>query len=87
MFEGYYQDLFTIDIEIDYWEQTGATYPKLDEPLSSALDNDVLNEEINEATFYMMPRKAPGPDGFLTGFYQKSWSTVGECTCRQIMNL
>jgi hypothetical protein len=35
-------------------------------------------EEVKGAVFGMHPWKAPGPDGFPAGFYQKSWDVVGE---------
>ncbi|CAN0825908.1 Transposon TX1 uncharacterized 149 kDa protein [Linum grandiflorum] len=45
-------------------------------------DNQVLlkrftDEEIRVAMFSMNPDKAPGPDGFNPGFYQKFWHVVG----------
>ncbi|MCI35806.1 retrovirus-related Pol polyprotein from transposon TNT 1-94, partial [Trifolium medium] len=37
-----------------------------------------LNEEkVKKAVFKMHLWKAPGPDGFPAGFYQKSWDIVG----------
>ncbi|PNX84361.1 ribonuclease H [Trifolium pratense] len=35
----------------------------------------------------MHPWKAPGPDGFPAGFYQKSWDHVGETVCTFVENV
>ena len=41
----------------------------------------VSKEEIKEAIFGMAPFKAPGPNGFHAGFYQKMWHVVGPSVC------
>jgi hypothetical protein len=33
-------------------------------------------EEVQRALFMMHPNKAPGPDGFTTGFFQKHWQLI-----------
>ena len=38
------------------------------------------------ALFQMGPLKAPGPNEFLTGFYQSNWSTVGDDVCQGILD-
>lgn len=51
--------------------------PFLDQPFST--------EEIQAAVFQMGKFKAPGPDGFIAGFYQKFWSTVGHSVSDAIL--
>jgi hypothetical protein len=38
----------------------------------------VIPEEIRKVVFAMNKQKAPRPDGFSAGFFQKAWSIVGE---------
>ncbi|CAN0829446.1 Transposon TX1 uncharacterized 149 kDa protein [Linum grandiflorum] len=57
------------------------------------LDNQFLlrpftDDEIRRAIFSMNPDKAPGPDGFNPGFYQKFWHVVGgqvTASCKEWM--
>lgn len=51
-------------------------------PLISIEDNkrlcdQISKEEVHKALFQMHPDKAPGPDGFPAGFFQKCWSFMG----------
>lgn len=41
----------------------------------------IEDEEIRHAVFKMQPWKAPGPDGFPTGFYHKAWDIVHINVC------
>ena len=47
----------------------GAQIPGLEQPVS--------NEEIKTALFSIPDDKAPGPDGFTSLFFKKSWSIIG----------
>ncbi|KAJ7009375.1 hypothetical protein NC653_000139 [Populus alba x Populus x berolinensis] len=48
---------------------SGAQIPDLEQP--------VTNEEIKTALFSIPDDKAPGPDGFTSLFFKKSWSIIG----------
>lgn len=41
------------------------------------LDRLFTHWEVETVVFSMGPLKAPGPDGFPTGFYQKYWDVIG----------
>ena len=42
-----------------------------------SLNSRITHEEIKNAIFSMKDSKAPGPDGFTSLFYKKTWSIVG----------
>jgi hypothetical protein len=77
----FYQKLFTRTQVLFEWNQTSVTYPRLSNELLEMLNAPITNDEVRKAIFVMNPWKAPGPDGFPAGFYQKSWSFVGEHVC------
>ncbi|GJQ90835.1 RNA-directed DNA polymerase, eukaryota, reverse transcriptase zinc-binding domain protein [Tanacetum coccineum] len=43
-----------------------------------------LNEEIKHAIFQIEDNKAPGPDGYSSYFYKKSWDIIGEDICSAV---
>jgi hypothetical protein len=49
---------------------------KVTEPMGELLDRPFLAEEVERALFQMSPSKAPDPDGFTAGFFQKHWALV-----------
>lgn len=86
MFTKFYQNLFTINIEVSDWIQTQFNYPIIDN-YKLVLDSDICDEEIKEALFDMSPWKAPGPDGYPAGFYQRTWNTIGSSMCSFIKQI
>lgn len=48
------------------------------------LGKQVTNEEIKHVLFCMSHWKTSGPDGFLTGFYQRACHIVGKKVCDYI---
>lgn len=36
-----------------------------------------MDEEVYQSLRTMSPYKAPGPDGFMACFYQRTWETTG----------
>ncbi|XP_059451054.1 uncharacterized protein LOC132181841 [Corylus avellana] len=55
------------------------------------MNTDLLKEfskdEISTALMQMGPLKAPSPDGFTTGFFQKHWSTMGDEVCNVVLDI
>ena len=51
---------------------------------SADLLRSVTDDEIKAAIFRMNPDKAPGPDGYTAGFFQKMWHVVGTDVCAAV---
>ncbi|GJY94469.1 hypothetical protein Tco_0510830 [Tanacetum coccineum] len=45
---------------------------------------EASSEEIMKAIFQIDDNKAPGPDGFTTHFYKKSWDIIREDVCNAV---
>ncbi|GMP88073.1 hypothetical protein CsSME_00040189 [Camellia sinensis var. sinensis] len=52
---------------------------------STFLDQPFSLEEIRSAVFQMGKFKAPGPDGYIAGFYQTYWATVGQSVSEAVL--
>jgi hypothetical protein len=75
---NFYKKLFSNDRMSRPWSKTDISYPVLDSEVMTKLVKPISKEEVKRAIFNMKPWKAPGPDGFPAGFYQKSWAIVGD---------
>ncbi|GJZ68919.1 sodium/hydrogen exchanger 6, partial [Tanacetum coccineum] len=50
---------------------------QISESCTSNMVREVTNDEIKRAMFDIGEDKAPGPDGFTSAFFKKSWDVVG----------
>ncbi|CAN0841413.1 Transposon TX1 uncharacterized 149 kDa protein [Linum grandiflorum] len=85
--QSYFLDLFRGD-ECEWQEVVGCVERRVTEADNRLLLAPFTDEEIREAMFSMNPDKAPGPDGFNPGFYQKFWHLVGShvtSSCKEWM--
>lgn len=60
---------------------------RVTEAMNRELVKPFTMEEINVAISHMRPLKAPGPDGFPVGFFQKNWSFIGDDIGRAILQI
>lgn len=49
------------------------------------LERPFSEVEVREAIFQMKGSKAPGPDGFVAGFYQRNWDWVGKEVAQMVL--
>lgn len=45
--------------------------------MDEELSQPFTKEKVREAMFDFNPSKAPGPDGFMTVFFQDAWDVIG----------
>jgi hypothetical protein len=76
MVNSFYQKLFSNNHVGRDWFQTTITFPMLESDNIEKLSEPFRHDEVKHALFSMNLWKAPGPDGFSVGFYQKDWETV-----------
>jgi hypothetical protein len=86
-FCNYFTGLFSSDSVGD----ANLCLQPLERMVSDDMNEDLLKpfqaEEVHSALFQMAPTKAPGPDGFPAGFYQKNWDVLGEDLCSVILKI
>ena len=51
------------------------------------LDEDVTRKEVKISLWSMKPFKAPGPDGYHAGFYQRNWHIVKDSVVKLVANI
>ncbi|XP_058751892.1 uncharacterized protein LOC131624996 [Vicia villosa] len=75
---NFYMNLFSSPNRWSNWMQTDISFPKLEHFELKLLNVPICAEEVYKALFSMKPWKAPGPDGFPAGFYQKAYDELSK---------
>lgn len=76
--QKYFSNIFSSPSTIDEIQLWGSGFPTVDSAHWSEINCPISQEEVKRALFDMAPYKAPGPDSFPAGFYQKAWAIVGK---------
>ncbi|KAL5743665.1 hypothetical protein ACOSQ2_026781 [Xanthoceras sorbifolium] len=76
---SYFEDIFCSSCPslADFNAVTETVDHQLSNFTYSFLSRKFSADEVRITLFQMAPSKAPGPDGFSAGFYQKFWDVVG----------
>lgn len=80
----FYRNIFSTESSCDLAIVNEVLFPKVTEEMNSMLISIPEPDEIHAAVFAINADKAPGPDGFLAGFYQPFWDIIGEDVTREI---
>ncbi|KAK4383971.1 putative ribonuclease H protein [Sesamum angolense] len=75
------EDGHTLTTEDDVVNEFVSFYQRL----LGALVQSVTREEIKDAFFDIAEDKAPGPDGYSSGFYKAAWPVIGEEVVKAIV--
>jgi hypothetical protein len=82
VFINYFKELFTSDSAGNMNPCLQWINSRVTMEMNESLLKPFCEEEIHAALNQMAPLKAPSPDGFTAGFYQKNWELIGKDVCR-----
>jgi hypothetical protein len=77
--------LFTAGGAVNYHDSLDGLDGRITDAMNEALVRPFIAEEVRTALFQMAPLKAPGPDGFNAGFFQKHWDIVEPEVCKAVL--
>lgn len=85
-FVNYFMDLFVAGPEGDLELCLEGLEVGVSGEMNVELLKEFTREEVQTTLQQMEPLKAPGPDGFTAGFFQKNWSIVGDEVCSAVLD-
>lgn len=66
-------------------QQLAALDVRLSGDQIKTLEDPFTESEVRDAVFQMKGMNAPGPDGFVAGFYQQNWSWIGSDVVNMVL--
>lgn len=78
MATSFCQKLHTKDDSVVSDELIDLINPAVDDAMNEVLCKEFSDDEISDVLFQIGPLKAPGPDGFLARFFQRTWGVLKE---------
>ncbi|GJX41721.1 putative RNA-directed DNA polymerase [Tanacetum coccineum] len=83
-FEKHYHQFLGVSAECDDLNSVDM-FPKcINSETSMNIVRNITNKEIKTAMFNIGDDRAPGPDGFTSIFFKKSWNIVGNDVCSAV---
>lgn len=82
---NFYQDLFSAQAGLETELVCQHVPRKVTDPMCEILEQAFLPEDVEKALFQMGPSKAPGPDGFAAGFFQRHWALVKDSVTSAVL--
>ncbi|GJX34584.1 RNA-directed DNA polymerase, eukaryota, reverse transcriptase zinc-binding domain protein [Tanacetum coccineum] len=83
-FVKHFQKFLSKDGNSVPFEGNGLFQNVLNTQEANMMISEVSDKEIKEAMFGIGDDKAPGPDGFTSKFFKKSWKTTGKDVCEAV---
>lgn len=87
VFSKFYKNLFSSSNPTQIQDCLQVIHHCIKAAMNSILLNPYSVEEVERALFQMSPLKAPSPNGFSAGFYQKFQHVVGSKVCESILSI
>lgn len=82
----FYKDLFAAQGDLDPRAVLEHVPWKVNDSMNESLTKPYTADEVRRAVFMMGANKAPGPDGFIAGFFQVHWELVGTQITEAVLN-
>nr|GEY40675.1 hypothetical protein [Tanacetum cinerariifolium] len=83
-FVSHYQKFLGTNMTSEALNIEGLFIKRIFDGLRAQMVRNVTNEEIKSAMFSIGDDRAPGPDGFTSAFFKKSWNIVGDDICKAV---
>nr|GEX54718.1 hypothetical protein [Tanacetum cinerariifolium] len=83
-FISHYQKFLGTNMTCEALNIEGLFIKRIFDGLRAQMVRNVTNEEIKSVMFSIGDDRAPGPDGFTSAFFKKSWDIVGDDICKAV---
>nr|GEU29256.1 hypothetical protein [Tanacetum cinerariifolium] len=83
-FVQHYESFLGTDMPCDALQCEGLFNKKISEASCSNMVRHISNKEIKSAMFSIGDDKSPGPDGYTSMFFKRSWDIVGYDVCKAV---
>ncbi|GKA17635.1 protein LAZ1 [Tanacetum coccineum] len=84
VFVSHYMAFLGTDMTCDEFDSDGLFVKKVSDLSNENMIKPVTNDEIKRAVLGIRDNKAPGPEGFTSVFFKKSWDVVGQDVCNAV---
>lgn len=75
---SYFNNIFKVEGGPHHVRPIPKGFPYINDLIYLSMCREITKEEVKISLFDISPYKAPGPNGFHTGFYQRGWNIIGD---------
>ncbi|GJT17758.1 hypothetical protein Tco_0876464 [Tanacetum coccineum] len=84
VFVSHYESFLGTDMVCELLDSEGLFHKQVSDSSNEEMTRPITDVEIKRAMFGIGNDKAPGPDGFTSVFFKKSWDIVGQDVCKAV---